>query len=79
VGAAIKTGNEIYEDSTVFQMLPFYVRSFVLYSKDTHSTVKVEILIIQIWCMWVFYISWKWLLKKLKYVALSYTAEYHQM
>jgi len=46
VGAAIKTGNEIYEDSTILHMLPFHIRSFILYSKDTHSTVKVEISII---------------------------------
>jgi len=37
----IQTGNKIYEDNSVL-----HIRSFALYSKDTHSTVKVEISII---------------------------------
>jgi hypothetical protein len=46
VGAAMQTGNKIYEDNSVLQMLAFHIISFTLYSKDTHFTVKVEISII---------------------------------
>jgi len=46
VGAAIQTGDKIYEDNSVLQMLPFHIKSFALWSKDTRSTVKAELSII---------------------------------